>query len=481
MNIKNNYLYHLSYQLLAMILPLITTPYVSRIFGTEGIGEYIFTYTVANYFLLFAVLGVANYGTRSIARVRDNQEGKNRKFLEIYIAQFLVALLISGLYLVYVFTICNTYKPVAIMQSLYVLSSLFDITWLYYGEEKFRITSIRSIVVKIITVICIFVFIKDMSDLVTYTFIKASSILFGQVILWIPIIRKVAIFAPVCLKNVFSHYKQMLVLFIPIIATNFSLQIDKIMLGKMTSISNVGLFYSSQMITDIPQVVVTSLSTVMLPVLSNLYMKNEYETYKKYFKNSMFIISFLAIAVTFGIAGIAPEFSIVFFGNEFAACGLYIALLAPHVLLAAWNNVIRVQFLIPTMQDSIFVKSVTLGAVINFIINWLLIPLFGVIGAIIGSILAELSVAIYQTIFVRNELEIGKYIKNSVPMFIIAIVMYLVVRVTGNNMGISITTVIVQILIGALIYLICSFTYFYLSKNKIIFEYFKYIIRSLKN
>ena len=152
MSVKKNFIYNLSYQVLVMILPLITTPYISRVIGAEGVGIQSYTYSIANYFVLFAMLGVNNHGNRSIAMVRNDKEKLNRTFMSIYLIQVIMSILMIILYIIYIIFFAKSYKIIFIIQLIYIIGALFDINWFFFGMEQFKITVIRNTIIKLISV-----------------------------------------------------------------------------------------------------------------------------------------------------------------------------------------------------------------------------------------------------------------------------------------------------------------------------------------
>ena len=142
---KKNFIYNILYQILILIIPLITMPYVSRILGADGIGIYSYTYSIAYYFMIVAMLGLNNYGNGTIAKVRDNKEELSKQFFSIYGFQVLSSLIMIILYISYIFIFDNQYKIIALIQSMYVISSMFDINWFFFGIEKFKLTITRTI------------------------------------------------------------------------------------------------------------------------------------------------------------------------------------------------------------------------------------------------------------------------------------------------------------------------------------------------
>ena len=182
-SIKKNFLYSSIYQILLIILPLVTSPYVSRVLGPDGLGSFSYTQSIAKYFVLFAMLGVANYGNRSCAYVRNNREDLSRIFWEIYAMQLCVSVLCVISYIVLSLSFEGENRVLLLLNGLYVLSAVFDISWLFFSLEQFKFTVTRNILVKIISVISIFVFVQTRDDCWKYAFIIAGSFLANQIVL----------------------------------------------------------------------------------------------------------------------------------------------------------------------------------------------------------------------------------------------------------------------------------------------------------
>ncbi|MDQ0196273.1 oligosaccharide flippase family protein [Paenibacillus wynnii] len=462
-NVKKNYLYSVCYQMLNIILPIITAPYLSRIIGVENLGIYSYTQSIANYFVLLAMLGLNNYGNRSIAAIREDRDKTSKTFWSIYCIQFTSSIIIIIVYMVYLgFFAANV--TLALIWSLFILAALFDINWLYFGLEQFKLTVTRNIVIKLISVVLIFVMIKTKEDLWIYTLIISLSMLVNQLVLWL-FIKKYIDISKVTFHDIKKHIKPLLVLFIPVIAVSIYTILDKIMIGALSTMEENGFFENAQKIMIVPTGLITALGVVMLPKISNLVTKGDFTKIKGYISMSMLFTSMSSLPIAFGIAGIAPIFAPVFFGTDFIPSGVLMTLLSITVVFIAWANVIRTQYLIPNYKDKVYVVSVIIGAIINIIINALLIPDYGARGAAIGTVIAEFSVALYQTWAVRNQLDIADYIKNSVPYLIISVFMFITVRFIGKLMEPTIYTLILQLLIGIAIYLLLSFLYIKKSKN----------------
>lgn len=461
-SIKKNFFYNLVYQILLIILPLITTPYISRVLGADGVGVYTYTYTIANYFMLLAMLGVKNYGNRSVAIVRDEPLRLGKVFWEIYGLQFLCAAISLAAYFIYICLFETDYQQIAILQGIYVFSGVADISWLFFGLEKFKITVVRNIIIRLGSLACVFLFVKTADDLWKYTLIMTLGILLSQTYLW-RYVKHLAPWHKPKMPDILKHLRAELILFVPVIAVSLYKMMDKIMLKYLSAITQVGFYESSEKVLNIPLGVITALGTVMLPRMSNMVAKKQVEEGKEYIHNSILFAMFLASGMAFGIAGIADDFVPLFFGEGYLPCISLMQAMTPTVLFISWANVIRTQYLIPNKKDRSYIISVILGAVVNLIINALLIPHLAAMGAAIGTICAEGSVCLCQTLMVRKELEIKHYLKDTVPFLILGTVMYFIIKIISQMISNPVIALIIEIAIGGSLYAPTSLIYFFIS------------------
>lgn len=464
-SLQKNFLYNVLYQILLVILPLITAPYISRTLGATAVGVYSYTYSVAYYFLLIAMLGIGNHGNRSVAAVKDDREKLNKTFSSIYSLQvmtFSIAILAYAFYLV-LFVKDN--RLIVLLQLIYVTSGLFDIGWLFFGLEQFKLTVARNTLIKISTVVLMFVFVHKPSDLWKYTLIMSAGTLFSQAYLWL-YVKKYVSFKKCSVKEIASNIKPVLILFIPVLAYSIYKVMDKIMLGIMSSYDQVGFYNNAEKIINIPMGIITALGTVMLPRMSNIVANGDKKRVDDYIRISAKLVTLLSSAIAFGLMGVSSVLAPVFFGDEFIACGETIRLLSVTVFFIAWANVIRTQYLIPNKRDSIYLTSTMVGAILNLIINWMLIPKYQANGAAFGTIVAEFSVMLVQMVAVKNELPMRKYIMSYSPILIIGLTMAVLVDRIGIKLGVSISTLAIQILAGGFFFCIATIAYLRISNDE---------------
>lgn len=476
MSTKKNFIYNIFYQILSILLPLITTPYIARVIGPEGVGQQSYTYSIANYFVLFAMLGVNNHGNRSIAMVRDDKEKLSKKFMNIFLLKAITSIIMIIFYTIYICYVAKEYKLLLLIQALYIISALLDINWFFFGLEKFKLTVIRNTIIRLLSVLAIFIFVKDSNDLYGYSLILAISGIVSQLILW-RYLKEYISFVKVELKNIFKELKPTLILFIPVLAISIYQIMDKIMLGSMSGVIQVGFYENSEKIMRIPLSVIIALGTVMLPKVCNLKSKGENSQIKKYIRVSLDYAMFMAIGSMFGLIGMSGVLIPIFLGDEFKECIPIVAILAITILFVSWANVIRTQYLIPNKKDKVYIVSTVLGAIVNFIINFVLIPRYGAMGAAIGTIFAEATVAIYQTIKIREELEITNYLKRVAFYMIPGIIMCIVLKYLGSILGVSFISSIILVSIGGLIYGIIGIGYMIKIKNEIVINLLQKIVK----
>ena len=447
---KKNIIYNFLYNLLVLIVPLITAPYLARVIGADGIGIYSYTLSIAQYFVLFAMLGLANYGNRSIAKVRDKRKRLSKEFFSIYKMQLISSSISILIYVIFIL-INNSYSDYFLIQLIYLISVLFDISWFFFGMEKFKLTVTRNTIIKILSTICIFVFVRSSNDLPIYVMIMAISTLLSQMLLW-PFLLKEVDYCKVTFKDVKKHIKPNLKLFIPVIAISLYNIMDKIMLGVLCGTKEVGYYANAEKIVQIPVTLIGSLGTVMLPKISNLVSKRSSKKIKEYIKKSVYLVMFMAIPIFVGLLLVGRDFSIIFYGSNFEVTGLLIQVLSVIIVIKLLANIIRTQYLIPHEKDKVYIISVCLGAVINLILNLILIPSLRAMGASIGTIAAELAVMFYQMIKSEKELKIVEYLKDSIGFVIKAAIMGIVVYLIGLLNINTVIRLLLQAFVGAGLY-----------------------------
>ncbi|MDD7305114.1 MAG: oligosaccharide flippase family protein [Peptoniphilaceae bacterium] len=467
-SLKKNIIYNSTYQILLIILPIITSPYISRVLGAKNIGIFSYSQAFANYFYLVAMLGVKNYGNRTIAKVRDNDKELRINFWEIYFFQILFGIFVSLIYIFIVYFYIKVNKSVYYFQLFFILSGVFDLTWCYFGLEEFKSTTVISMFIKIIDVIAIFIFVRDVDDLKIYTFLICFAMIFNQIVLIPYILRKIPFLMPT-IKGIKRHIIPNLILFIPVLAVSFYNIMDKLMLGIISTNTEVGFYTYAENITQIPNTLILSINNAVMPRMSNLAKKKDSGNSLKLINILMLLAMFISSGCAFGLLSISNTLIPWFYGKEFERCAIFVMLLSPIIIFKGWAGVLRTQYIIPNNKDRIFIISLFIGAIVNIVINFLLIPQFEGIGAIVGTFAAEFAVCFVQFKMVYKEIDVLKYLKDGIAFIVCGVLMSIVIILMGYLNINKIVNMFLQILFGGIIY--TALSYIYIKKTREINKY----------
>ena len=451
-SIMKNYIYNLSYQILTLILPIVTTPYLARVLGATGIGIYGYTFSICTYFNLFGSLGVALYGQREIAYNQDNKAKRNRIFYEIIILRF-ITMAISILIYAFCFMRHGDYVLYYRILVLELIATAFDISWFFQGMEEFKKTVIRNILVRIVAVSLVFVFVKQTTDLYKFVLIYSLADLVGNLSLWIYLpryLRGEKIGKIVATK----HLIPILMLFVPQISNQLYKMLDTTMIGRIISDkSETGYYEQAQKIVRLLITIVTSLGTIMIPRIANTFEKGNNKKIIAYIEDSFCFTFLLSFPMMIGISCVANSFVPFFLGAGYDKVILLIRVICPILLLLGIANVVGTQYLLPTKRQKEYTNSIIFGVIINFILNFILIRKYESIGASIATVISQLSIDIIQLYMVRKEINLKNVLFSSFKYLISAIVMGVVcVMIFVVMKQASVKTMIIQVFAGAITY-----------------------------
>ena len=434
----------------AIVVPIVLAPYLSRRLGVAGTGAYSYTYSIVYYFMLFAMLGVNNYGSRAIAKCKGDKALLSKKFCEIYSIQLVLGVLVGIAYFLFLLIAPSEYSPLFIIQALFVASAAIDINWFFYGLEEFRITVPRSFVVRIINFVLIIALVKTPDDLWKYALIMAGTAFVNQAVLWPFLLRKISITKPTR-TGIKKHLAPLLLLFIPVIAVSLYKIMDKIMLGALSNVDNVGLYEYAEKINSIPLVIISALGTVMLPKISSII--EDKDRVNIYLRKASEFVLFMTVPLLFLFILIGPTFIPFYLGESFSGSALLVIILSSTLPFVSIANVMRTQFLIPAEKDRIYIHSVMLGALLNLLANFILIPIIGSLGACIGTLLAEISVMLFQAISIRNEIALRPIVALWVKNFAISSTIFLICLPVCMLDASGITKSLLQLIVFGALYL----------------------------
>ena len=449
---RKNAMYNVAYRLFSVLLPLVTAPYLSRTVGREGVGLYSLAWSISYIFCLIGMLGLNDYGVRAIARVRDDRNKLDETFSEIWQMQLLVAGLVLVAWFGYVFLAAGKERNISLHLTMMSVSCLVSFDWCLMGLDIFRPIALRNTFVKCAAAVCVFLFVKKPDDLWIYAFVWSLSTLLGNLSCVTSLRGKVR-YRRVPLQKSLKHLKPCAVLFISVMAVNIYRTMDKVMVSHLAGIVQNGLYENAEKIIYCLSGFISAIGTVMMPKISHMQEKGETEAIRVHIDQSMEMILCMVSAMAFGVAAAADRFAPLFYGKEFTESGTLMAPLAFTLIMIGFANVIRTQWVLPQGRDEIFVKSVCAGAVVNLIVNALLIPRMQAMGAVIGTLLAELTVPLTQWVILRKELPYGRFLKYTGVYGAIGFVMLLAVKTIGRIASLEgWSELFLQVLTGILVY-----------------------------
>lgn len=453
-NVVKNFFYNSMYQILLIITPIITTPYISRVLKAEGIGEYTSTYGVAYLFYLLGLLGMNNYGSRAIAYVRDNKKEINKTFWSIFIMQFGFALISLIIYsLIFIFLDVLDYKYFYILQMPVVISALFDISWLYIGMEDFKKTVSRNIIVKIIGIILIFVFVKTSEDLNLYIIINSCSNLFGILSMWIFVKEYITKFE-FNFTIVKLNLKNAILIMIPQLFVQIYTGLDRTIIKLLSDSSQAGMYDQSQKISRIALGLVTSISLVMMPKIANMFSNKDNKLIKRYLNISTNYTMIISVLLTSGIIATSRKFVPIFFGPGYEEVKLYMSISSVIIIFISVGGVFANQFALPTGKNKEYIIPLINAGVINIILNFILVPIFGGFGGVISIIVTEGITCLLRIYLVRKYIQVKHILKGTSIYLIAGTVSALGTIFIGNFLKQNIISLGIEVIVCTSIYLI---------------------------
>ena len=398
-SVKKNYVYHLMFEILKIILPLITAPYITRVLEPDGTGIYGYTTANLTYFLLIAALGTSSYGTGEIARHRNDREKYSKLFWEIELLSVctsIFALVLWGLFI----AVTDKYKIYYLALTPALISNIFDISWFFTGQEQVKYIVVRNIIFKLLGVFCLFTFIKEKDDLLLYAIINSCITLLGSISMWtyLPKMLSKVDFRTLSISR---HFKQTLVYFVPSIATSIYTVLDKTLIGLITGNPFQNGYYETAtlVMNMVKTVVFVSVNAVLGARMSFLYSENKIDEIRERIHKSMDYIILLAIGCTFGLIGVSNSFVPAFFGDKYLPVIPMLNLMAPLVIIVGISNCIGSQYYTPSGNRAQSSRYLIYGSIINLVMNLLLIPKHNAQGAIIASVVAE---SVITVLYVAN-------------------------------------------------------------------------------
>ena len=450
MKVIKNYLYNLSYQILTIILPIVTVPYVTRIFTSEALGNYVFYNSIVSYFSLFAMLGIGVYGTKQIAAASD----VSSTFWNIYAIQLIASILAMAVYIIAIFSIPQMGGIIPLIVGITLFAKMIDISWLFSGKEDFKKITIRNTVVRIIGVISIFTFVKSSDDLYLYVFLIVIFDFLGQFVMWVPakkFIKRPSFNTKIMKRNLHP----IALLFLPQVAISLYVVLDRTLLGLLGSYSDVGIYEQGQKLISILLKVVSSLGVVMLPRVANLLSERRDKEAQNMVKFSFILYNLIIFPMIFGLIAVNEVFVKLFLGKNFQDVKYVLYVIVFNIMFVGWTNILGYQVLVVRNKNKEFMLSTTIPAFVSVAVNIAVIPFFGYIGASITSVVVEILVFAIQWYYSRNIINKNLlFNKDLVKIILSSLVMFGAVMFCKMTLGFDgIVGLVIYLAVGGISYL----------------------------
>lgn len=475
-SLKLNYIYNVSYQVLSLITPLITTPYVSRVLGADGIGDYSFTASVVTYFSMVAVLGTLTYGNREISYLQDDRKARSKLFWEIELLSFLSTGICTAAYLIFLLFCDRSRFSLYAIQTISIVCVAFDIAWLLQGMEEFGKVMFRNMLFKVINIVFIFTAVRDKDDLFLYVAGMVLLALASNLSIWFYLPQYID--RPVWKElHPMRHLKPTLALFIPSVAMSIYTVFDKTMIGLFSNNFENGYYEQALKISKTALTLVTALGAVMIPRMGYYFNQKNMDKVKELTYQSYNFVWFLGVPLSFGLIGISQNLVPWFYGKGYDKITVLLPILGLLIIIIGLSNVTGIQYFVTTKRERLLTATVIIGAVVNFICNLILIPKLYSIGASIASVAAEAVITLTQLYFIRNELSFTRIMAQSVKYLLAGACMLLVLFFENHYLSPSVLHSCIMIFSGAIVYFIALF----ILKDQFFFAYAKQVLQKLRH
>ena len=458
-SVRVNFVLSMAYQVLVVILPMITAPYVARVLGADKNGIYSFTASYQTYFSMFAALGTVSYGSREIARNRKDRALRSKLFWEIELMTVLTSTLSIIAFIVFIF-FRDRYQIYYVPQIMAIMAVMFDISWFFTGIEEFRYIVTKNAVFKLLGAVLIFTLVHRPEDLLLYIIILSATTMLGNLSMWIHMPR---FLAPVDFRQlkISRHLKETMVYFIPSIATSVYTVLDKTLIGEITRNEAENGCYDKvvQIINIMKALTFTALNSVLGARISFLFAEKKYDEIRRRIETSINYILFMGLAIGFGLAAVSPRFIPWFLGPGYDRAVMMLVMMSPIVVIIGVSNCLGSQYYTPSGKRAQSARFIIVGSIVNLILNLILIPRFWGYGAIAASIIAELTITVLYIAFAGESFHPVVLIRDGWKKLIAAVLMFAVIRFIDHFFSSNFIALACEVCLGGAVYIVVMFIF----------------------
>ena len=399
--LRANFVYNFISQILTLLIPLITTPYLARVLHETGNGQISYASSIITYFTLFATLGFDTYGQRKIAGCQEDKEKKSQVFWEICILKTCCTLIAYAVLCAILFTVGfgETYNRLILLLSIQVIAIPLDIQFLFRGSEDFRSIAIRTIVMRLIGLVCIFAFVKDESDTWVYALCLSVSTVASNLIMWPSLIKRIGK-CKIGWGTLSVHLKPSLLIFLPMVAITLYSVFDKTMIGLLAENPDYenGCYEQAYKINSVALLLVTIISPVMMSRNAHDYEKGDMESIKRHLMFASSYVWMMGIPLIVGFAVLSDNLRSWYLGDGYAEVPLLMIIMSVRFISSGFAEIFGTQLFIAIGKEKYQTIATIIAAVINLTLNYFLIQIYGATGAAIATAVCEVSVTLILAI-----------------------------------------------------------------------------------
>lgn len=454
--VKLNFILNLARMFLGMAFIVITTPYITRILGPKTLGNVEYADSLITYFMLFTALGIPSYGIREVAKYRDNSKELSKLMLELLTILFITTIIGYLILFIFLYSYGSLFeiKDIILIMSINIMCNNIGIEWFYRGIENQSYITKRFILARILTLIAMFLFVKNKEDYLIYTFILVM-MQSGSNVLNFFYLRKYINFKDLKFSSLQlkKHIKPILVIFMGTIATAIYLQLDSLMIGNVSK-EAVGIYTVPNKLIRLILIIITALGGVLLPRITNCLKNKDYKNYNLYMNNSLNYILFISVPISVAIFLLADQIIYLMAGSQFKNSITTMKILSPILFMIGIAYFIGFQVLYPLGLEKYYTYSVIIAAIVNFIFNYLMIPKYLQNGAALGTVIAETVGPLITLYFSRKYLKrIDFFSKKRLKYFVATFIMSIFIVYVKKFEFSSVETIIYSFILGGIVYI----------------------------
>jgi O-antigen/teichoic acid export membrane protein len=467
-SIFKNVIYKVLLNIFNIIIPLIIGPYANRVLGPKLVGRINYVDSIYNYFLVFGAFGIYNYGLREVSRIRENKVSVSRLFTNLFVIGFLTNIITSVAYFFFIilkFRYTSIF-PIFFIYGISILSNIFYVEWATEGIESYNFITIKSIIIRLIYIVFLFILVKSSKNVIEYVSLLAISLFLNNLVSFIYISKKIKFqFKQI---NILPHIKYLLIVLIMANANVLYTQFDRIMLGSFVGEEAVGYYGVAQNVMSMSATLMLSIVMVTIPRLSNVLSNNnekEYESLLNMTTKAYFTILFPAVI---GMFILSKEIILFYGGVNFIESVSVLKIFSLYMAVSGIESVFTNQIIYVKRKEKILFIFIFAYGILNLILKLTLVKihLLNASSAIASSLISDLLLIITEYIYIKNKLKTNINILSfeKIKYLFISLIFIPITLIIRNFVSNVILTVLLSVTVNIVIY----FGILYIIKDSLV-------------